>query len=280
MKAVESLAELFATRSEMGGSVGFVPTMGALHEGHQSLMRAASAQCEHVIVSIFVNPTQFGPSEDFEQYPRSREADLKACQQAGVEVVWFPAVEEMYPQNSQTVVEVKPLGRDFEGSARPGHFAGVATIVSKLFHAVSPHKAYFGQKDLQQLVLIQRMTADLLFPIEVVGVPTSREANGLARSSRNSYLDSAIRERAGEIYHGLQEVQRAHSRGERDPDALEQIFRFCLEQLPGAELERFDLIDPLFSRAYKEGELIERGFCTVAVRLAGVRLIDNIDLCS
>ena len=264
---------------EMKGVVGFVPTMGALHLGHQSLIEKARESCDHVVVSIYVNPTQFGPNEDFAEYPRTRQADLKRCEDAGADLVWFPSTEQMYPAGCMTVVQVKGLGERFEGASRPGHFVGVATVVTKLLNAVAPNKAYFGQKDLQQLLLIQQMVRDLHFGVEVVAVPTARESNGLARSSRNRYLSDAARARAGEIFGGLQAVQQAHASGLKEAASLRDLFDSYVQKIEGARLERFDLSDPFMEKSYREEECVESGYCSVAVELEGVRLIDNIALC-
>lgn len=279
LTVVESLSELREELERRSAGVGFVPTMGALHAGHRSLMERARAETEVVVVSIFVNPTQFAPGEDFERYPRTREADLELCREAGVDIAWLPRVGDLYPSGSQTWIEVEELGRRFEGESRPAHFRGVATVVGKLFNAVKPRKAYFGEKDLQQLFLIKRMVRDLLFDIEVVGVPTARERNGLARSSRNAYLSAEQREQAGMIFGSLLLVREAYRRGVREAAALEKVFVDSLSALE-AEIERFDLLDSQLRRVYREREEVEAGYCSVALRLGKVRLIDNIALCS
>lgn len=275
---VESLGDLRAAlkRDE---SVGFVPTMGALHPGHASLIERAAGECERVVVSIFVNPTQFAPGEDFEAYPRTRESDVALCEQAGAHLAWFPRVHDLYPEGAQTWVEVERLGSSFEGVSRPTHFRGVATVVTKLFHAVNPLRAYFGEKDLQQLHLIRQMVKDLLFDIEVVGVPTCREPSGLARSSRNSYLSELQREQAASIYRGLLAVKEVVRGGGATPETLQEIFEGELAKFEGARLERFDLFRPELSGVYESKEEVKRGYCSVAVRIGKVRLIDNIQLC-
>jgi pantoate--beta-alanine ligase len=279
MRTVEAVAECRSLRKDWSGPVGFVPTMGALHRGHASLMEKARDECEKVAVSIFVNPTQFGPGEDFQRYPRTREADLELCQAAGADLVWFPAVEELYPPGSETFVEVSQLGGRFEGRARPGHFRGVATVVSKLFHVVQPTRGYFGSKDLQQLFLIRKMVADLLIPVQIVGVPTARDSDGLALSSRNRYLDAPEREKAPLIYQGLKAVCQAHSQGVREPLVLEQVFHEKMSSWEEARVERFDLLSPELEKRYEKGDMVEEGFCAVAVRVGSVRLIDNMSLC-
>ena len=279
LKVLKSVSEIRRARAELHGKVGFVPTMGALHSGHASLVKRAKAECDAVVVSIFVNPTQFGPSDDFDQYPRTLEADLELCRSLGVAAVWVPTVEDMYPKGAQTFVELETLGSRFEGESRPGHFRGVATVVSKLFHVVKPDKAYFGEKDLQQLFVIKRLVEDLLFDLEVVGVPTAREESGLALSSRNSYLESEQRNQAKMIYESLQAVAEAHRNGRRVASELEELFKSRLSSLHGAEVERFDLFNPELSHRYQGEEAINAGYCAVVVRYGGVRLLDNISLC-
>lgn len=280
MIVCKTLTEVREARARLTGTVGFVPTMGALHRGHGSLMERAAVQCDSVACSIFVNPTQFGPSEDFSSYPRTLDDDLALCKEVGVDLVWTPGVEDIHLPGCQTEVRVTELGSRFEGEARPGHFLGVATVVAKLFGAVSPHRAYFGRKDLQQLFVIQNMVRDLLMPIEIVPVETARDERGLALSSRNSYLTESQRRKASAIYRGLQEVVKRHRQGERNVIPLEEAFREELLEMQGAQVERFDLFDSGLTRAFREGESVESGFCSVAVRYEGVRLIDNIELCS
>ena len=279
MILVETVQELRSCVSELRGSIGFVPTMGALHAGHQSLMVRAKEQTDHVVVSIFVNPSQFGPGEDFEQYPRDRESDLERCAAVGVALVWFPRLEEIYPPGCETIVELEHLGRHFEGEARPGHFRGVATVVSKLFNALGPQKAFFGLKDLQQFFLIKKMTRDLLWSIEILGVETARDEHGLALSSRNSYLDAEERLRAAALFRALSSLREHHSGGMKRAEELRALFCEELRDWEGASLERFDLLASDLSRSFEEGESVESGFCAVALRYRGVRLIDNIELC-
>lgn len=276
---VTSLGELRERRGLLEGTVGLVPTMGALHAGHVSLIARAKQECDHVVVSIFVNPTQFGPAEDFAEYPRTEVADTTLCREAGVSIVWFPAVDELYPPGAETVVSVAGLGGRFEGESRPGHFEGVATVVTKLFVAVQPDKAFFGQKDLQQLKLIETMTRDLLFTIDIVSVETARDPLGLALSSRNQYLSESQRQEACAIYRGLQAVALEYHGGRRSYEHLKRSFLNALKNMRGAEIERFDLFDPHLSKVFSKGESISSGYCSVAVRYGGVRLIDNIKLC-
>lgn len=279
LREVESLAELRTELEKRGRTIGFVPTMGALHRGHQALMERARQETDVVVVSIFVNPTQFGPGEDFDRYPRTREADLELCRQVNADLVWFPRVEELYPAGCQSWIEVQELGERFEGESRPGHFRGVATVVGKLFNAVKPSRAYFGEKDLQQLLLVRQMVRDLLFDLEVVGVPTAREASGLALSSRNSYLTSQERDQAALLYRSLLRVRDSHLSGVRQAKELKKVFLDSISGLE-CEIERLDLLHPRLERSYEGGEEVDAGYCSVALRFGKVRLIDNIALCS
>ena len=280
MKVVDTITALREQRLDLNGTVGFVPTMGALHLGHKSLLERARGECESVAASIYVNPTQFGPNEDFDSYPRTLESDLALCCSAGVDLVWLPQTNEMYPPGHETTVHLSELGESFEGASRPGHFQGVATVVTKLFLATQCHRAYFGEKDLQQLFVIKKMVRDLLFNVEIVGVPTSREENGLARSSRNEYLTGEEREKAGAIYSGLSLVKRLV----RDKTQTAQFLKaqFCQhinKMMPAAEVERCDFYDAQLGRAFEGSEAIaDSGYCAVAVKLGKVRLIDNIAL--
>lgn len=277
MRVVESLAELRQARRTLPPSTGFVPTMGALHQGHGQLLRTARELNRSVVVSIFVNPTQFGPGEDFERYPRTRASDLDLCREAGADLVWFPRVEDLYPQGHQTTVEVEPLGRLFEGESRPGHFRGVATVVTKLLLAVAPGQAFFGRKDLQQYCLVRRLVSDLLLEVEVVGVDTVREANGLALSSRNNYLSPEHREQAGFLYRALRSVQERYRQGERRVAALRSLFLDGVP-IPDQQVERCDFLAGDLSRAFADGDDFPGGYLSVAVPFHGVRLIDNVEL--
>lgn len=278
MRVVRTLEELREVRQRWSGEVGFVPTMGALHAGHQSLVLQARKECAKVVVSIFVNPTQFGPGEDLHSYPRREDADLELCRESGADLVWLPATDEIYPPASQTFVEVEEMGRRWEGASRPHHFRGVTTVVCKLFHAVMPTRAYFGEKDRQQLHVIKTMVADLLFPITVVAVSTARDPRGLALSSRNSYLSQEQQEQASAIFRALTSVALSFEVGDRELRRLEDVFRESLKALDGAEVERFDILTPDFRRAYEPEELLSEGLVCVAVRYAGVRLLDTIEL--
>ncbi len=249
-----TLSELRTARGELarkGGLVGFVPTMGYLHTGHLSLVEQARTECAAVVVSIFVNPAQFGPHEDLDAYPRNLPGDLDMLAQAGVDLVWTPTAAAMYPPGYQTWVTYDAPGGDvplvtapLEGSMRPGHFRGVATVVAKLFNAVQPDKAYFGQKDAQQVVAIQQMVRDLNFPLEIVVCPTRRERDGLAMSSRNSYLSPAERQAAGVLYRALSAARSAFDQGETNPARLREMMREVIAAEPLARLQYVSCAHP------------------------------------
>lgn len=276
MQIVYTLEELRAARLTLEPKVGFVPTMGYLHEGHLSLVRRARQECKSVVVSIFVNPTQFGPKEDLANYPRDLERDLRLLEPLGVDLVWAPTTEVMYPPGFQTWVEVEGLTRPLEGAARPGHFRGVTTVVAKLFNAVQPQVAYFGQKDAQQAVVIRRMTQDLNFPIEIVVCPTVREADGLAMSSRNVYLDPSQRQAATVLYRALSAARAAYDGGERQAERLRQIMRQVLASEPLAQVQYVSCAD------YETLEELEqvrgKALLSLAVFIGKTRLIDNFVL--
>src|SRR5512135_3811040 len=225
MMIVSTLEELRLAIPLLDRPLGLVPTMGYLHEGHLSLARQARKDCNSVAVSIFVNPAQFGPNEDLSKYPRDLKRDLQMLESVGVDLVWTPTPEIMYPAGFQTWVEVQEVSKGLEGAQRPGHFRGVTTVVAKLFNAIRPDKAYFGQKDAQQAAVIRQMTADLNFPIEIVVCPIVREADGLAMSSRNVYLDPAQRQAATVLYRALNAARAAYESGERDAGRLRQIMQ-------------------------------------------------------
>jgi pantoate--beta-alanine ligase len=269
----EARHELDAARAH-GLVVGFVPTMGYLHDGHASLMRAARAECGFVVATIFVNPLQFGPGEDLASYPRDLERDRSLAEDAGVDLLVVPSVEEMYPRPILTTVAVSRISATLEGTARPGHFDGVATVVAKLFGIVGPCRAYFGEKDFQQLAVVRRMAADLSMPVEVVGCPTVREHDGLAMSSRNVYLTPDERRAAPVVHRGLQAGRATIEAGERDPVAVRRTMRDVIEAEPLASLDYVEVVeagsfavpDPL------AGELR----LLAAVRFGKARLIDNV----
>jgi pantoate--beta-alanine ligase len=270
------LPELRAARLALPGVFGLVPTMGFLHEGHLSLVRRARQDCGHVGVSIFVNPTQFGPNEDLARYPRDMERDLRLLEDEGVDLVWSPSPEIVYPSGFQTWVTVEEVSKPLEGAQRPGHFRGVATVVAKLFNAFTPDRAYFGQKDAQQVAVIRQMARDLNFPLEVVVCPTVREPDGLALSSRNAYLGPDERRAAPVLYRALCAAQAAFERGERDAQALRRVMQDALAAEPLARPDYVSVADP---DALEELEQVQEGaLLSMAVRIGGTRLIDNLVL--
>ena len=256
--------------------IGFVPTMGALHEGHLSLVRAAKARCDVVAASIFVNPTQFGPNEDFSKYPRTFDRDLELLEKEGVDAVFAPAVVVMYPAGAITYVTVESLSERLCGKSRPGHFRGVTTVVSKLFNIVEPDVAFFGQKDAAQVAIIRRMVRDLNIPVEIAVCPIVREADGLAMSSRNAYLDPQQRKAALALHHSLQEVQQAFASGERNAHRLVEIGRQAFTREPSVCLDYLEIVD---RDSLHPLEKIE-GSALVAVAgfVGTTRLIDNFVL--
>jgi pantoate--beta-alanine ligase len=261
-----------AWRAE-GKRVGFVPTMGALHEGHLSLVEAARKECDAVAVSIFVNPTQFGPSEDLAQYPRTLEADLGLLAKVGVESVFAPSVEAMYPAGYSTFVEPPQVAVPLEGHCRPGHFRGVCTVVLKLFQIVPADRAYFGQKDFQQSLVVRRMARDLDLPLEIVVCPTIREADGLALSSRNRYLSPAERRQALAIARALRAGSEEMARGERSAAALRSMMRDILH---GAGIERIDYVAIADPETLDEVATLKRpAMALIACHVGTTRLIDN-----
>lgn len=267
---MQSLAE--QTRLS-GQSVGLVPTMGFFHEGHLELMRVAGTLADRVVVSLFVNPTQFGENEDLAGYPRDLERDLAGAERAGVDVLFLPSVEEMYPEGFQTTVHVDRLTRGLCGPFRPGHFDGVATVVAKLFHIVKPHVAVFGQKDYQQLAVISRMVQDLDMDVEIVGAPTVREADGLAMSSRNRYLSPEEREAALCLSESLDLAQRLAGAGERDAGAIRSAVEAHIQRAPFTRIEYVRLCHP---DTLEELETIEQeALLALAVFVGKARLIDN-----
>jgi pantoate--beta-alanine ligase len=274
MKVVESLGDLRMVRSGFGQAVGLVPTMGYLHEGHLSLVRRARTECAQVIVSIYVNPTQFGPTEDLSTYPRDLERDLKLLETEGVDLVWTPNDAIMYPRGYQTWVEVEEVTKPLEGALRVGHFRGVATVVSKLFNAVQPQKAYFGQKDAQQAAVIRRMTSDLNFPIEIVICPTVREADGLAMSSRNVYLNPEERKSAAVLSKGLYKALTAFKNGEVEASRLRKVVLDTLASEPRVYVQYVSCADP-DSLQELEGR-VNRALLSLAASVGKTRLIDNV----
>jgi pantoate--beta-alanine ligase len=279
MRHVTTIAEVreaLAPARRAGQRIGFVPTMGYLHEGHLALVEAARRDNDLVVVSIFVNPLQFGPKEDFDRYPRDIERDLRMLQAAGCDLVFTPSVEEMYPRPMVTRVVQPELSQRLCGRSRPGHFDGVTTVVSKLLHIVGPDRAYFGQKDGQQVVLVRRMVEDLNFPVEIITVPTVREPDGLAKSSRNVYLTPEERQHATVLYRALQAARRQIEEGERSAARVAEIMRATIEaeplvRLDYAEVVSADTLEPMT-------ELSGRVMLAVAAYVGKARLIDNEQL--
>jgi pantoate--beta-alanine ligase len=274
MKVVHSLPELRPARAGLPGLLGFVPTMGYLHEGHLSLVRRAKSECASVVVSIFVNPAQFGPNEDLTSYPVDLERDQAVLEREAVDLVWIPTREQMYPEGFQTWVTVEELIRPLEGEHRPGHFRGVATVVAKLLNAIQPDRAYFGQKDAQQLAVVRRMAQDLDFGVEVVACPTMREADGLAMSSRNARLNPKERQAAAVLYRALSAAQQDYAGGERQADALRRSMAKVLQDEPLARIQYVSVADPE-TLAELQGE-VGRGLLSMAVFVGKTRLIDNV----
>jgi pantoate--beta-alanine ligase len=270
---VASLRRWVEAERSAGRRVALVPTMGALHEGHLSLVRIARQRADSVVVSIFVNPTQFGPGEDFDQYPRDLDSDAGLLAEEGVDVVFAPSAADMYPQGDATRVRVERLTEGLCGRSRPGHFEGVTTVVARLFNAVRPHVAVFGEKDYQQLAAIRRMARDLLFDVEVVGGPTVREADGLAMSSRNAYLAPAARLQATALQDALGEARRRVASGETDARSLLEAVRRRIAKEPLAELDYAELRDA--DSLESVDRVGRRSVLALAVRFEGARLIDN-----
>jgi pantoate--beta-alanine ligase len=258
-----------------GHTLAFVPTMGFLHEGHATLMREGRKRADRLVVSIFVNPTQFGPNEDLDKYPRDWERDHAICEAENVDAIFYPAAAEMYPPGAQTWVTVEEVSKDHCGTSRPGHFRGVATVVTKLFLAVKPHVALFGEKDYQQLAVIRQMVRDLNFDLEIVGVPTVREADGLAMSSRNKYLSSEERANALAIAKSMQEAQAALAAGERNAQTLIQKIESRL-QTAGFQVDYIHLVDATTLQRIDVVE--ERAVLLIAAKIGATRLIDNATL--
>ena len=278
MRVIRSIQEMYklseSARKE-GKIIGFVPTMGYLHEGHLSLIRIARKRCDLLVVSIFVNPTQFGPNEDLNSYPRDFERDSKLCEKEGVDVIFAPSAEEMYPDGYSTWVEVKGTVTEVLcGAFRPGHFRGVTTVVAKLFNIVQPHFAVFGQKDAQQLVVIKKMTRELNFPVEIVAAPTVREKDGLAMSSRNEYLNENERKVAPKIYQSLILAKNMLLRGERDTEKIKNEMRKFLESAKLIKVQYIDIVDADTLEPLKNAR--GRVMVALAAFLGKARLIDNI----
>ncbi|MGZ6989380.1 MAG: pantoate--beta-alanine ligase [Thermoanaerobaculia bacterium] len=276
MRVFTAISDVRAFRDSLRGTLGLVPTMGALHAGHLSLVTRARSENENLAVSIFVNPAQFGPAEDLAAYPRALESDLALLASLGVDVVWAPSTGDVYPPGFQTWITVDDVSTPLEGARRPGHFRGVATVVAKLFHVFEPDRAYFVQKDAQQVAVIRRMVRDLSFPVNVVVCPTVREKDGLALSSRNVYLSTEERRAAPVIHRALEAARAAIEAGERDANRLRAILSETLSAEPLARPDYCSVADAL---TLAELERVEgAALVSVAVRIGKTRLIDNVVL--
>ena len=276
MQVVETIAEMKKVRRELAGSVGLVPTMGYLHEGHLSLVRRARAENDTVVVSIFVNPTQFGPSDDFARYPRDPERDFALLRKGSTDFVFMPPVVEMYPDGYSTYVEVGGVTERLEGAKRPGHFRGVTTVVAKLFDIVEPTRAYFGQKDAQQLVVIKKMATDLNMNLEVIGCPTVREPDGLAMSSRNTYLNSEEHRAGLVLFKSLALAQELWSGGERSAERIRHQMTALIHKEPLAEIDYVSVADP--ASLEELAQVTGPALVSLAVKVGTTRLIDNVVL--
>ncbi|MFZ0912811.1 MAG: pantoate--beta-alanine ligase [Candidatus Korobacteraceae bacterium] len=277
MKRIATIAEMKAACRRVtrnGKTLGLVPTMGALHEGHLSLVRASKARCDVTAVSIFVNPLQFGPAEDLGKYPRTMERDTALLEQLGADLLFTPAVEEMYPPRAQTYVLVEDLSNKLDGASRPGHFRGVATVVAKLFEIVRPDLAFFGQKDAAQVAVLRKLVNDLDMDVEIVVCPIVREKDGLAMSSRNAYLTSEQRQQALVLYRSLLRVQAAVDRGERDSAKLIEIGKQVIAQEAGVKLDYFAIVD--LDTLDPVADVSHCALVAVAAYIGSTRLIDNI----
>ena len=275
MQVLTTLAEVRAARQRWP-ELGFVPTMGYLHAGHISLVERARAECGAVIASIFVNPTQFGPNEDLDRYPRDPEGDLARLRAAGADLVFLPTPEIIYPAGFSASIDLGPVTRRLEGAVRPHHFAGVATVVTKLFNIVQPTRAYFGQKDAQQCVVIRKLVRDLDLPVEIVVGDTVREADGLALSSRNSYLTQAQRAEAPVLHRALTAARMAYAAGERDAEVLRRTVRALLGEALAPATDYVSVADP---DTLEELDVVTGGaLVSLAVRFGATRLIDNVVL--
>ena len=279
MKIIESIQEMKETSQALraeGKKIAFVPTMGYLHHGHLSLLKKGREVGDLLVTSIFVNPAQFAKGEDLERYPRDFERDKKMCEDESVDILFVPNAREIYPDGYQTYVEVEGVTKNLCGASRPGHFRGVATVVTKLFNIVRPHYAIFGEKDFQQLVTIKRLVKDLNMDIDVIGMPIVREADGLAMSSRNSYLNQKEREAAGGLYRGLKLAKDLFDKGERSAALILNEAKRVVEIEPLTEIEYVKLVD---IGTMKDVDMVEdEALLAIAVRIGKTRLIDNIVL--
>jgi len=276
MQVVGTIPEIRTLRQQLSGSVGFVPTMGYLHKGHLALVKQARIENSAVIVSIYVNPTQFGPREDFGAYPRELNRDLESLQKEGVDIVFVPSDDEMYPPEFSSWVDVEKVTERLEGASRPGHFRGVATVVAKLFNIVQPTRAYFGQKDAQQAAVIKRMVADLNLGMEIVVVSTVRESDGLAMSSRNVYLSPEERQAATILFRALTLARQLRQGGEKDAEKIRRQMASLIKKEPLAQIDYVSIAD---AGTLEELDLVDRpALASLAVKVGKTRLIDNIPL--
>ncbi len=276
MEIIETVSEMQMMSDAFraaGQTIAFVPTMGFLHEGHLELMRVAKQNSDKLIVSIFVNPTQFGPNEDYEQYPKDTEGDLEKARGVGVDVAFMPTAKEMYPEGAQTKIRVERVTDHLCGLSRPGHFDGVTTVVAKLFNATKPHIAVFGQKDYQQLQVVSRMVIDLNMDIQIVGVPTVREPDGLAMSSRNSYLSPEERKSALSLKKSLELADKMFQEGERDAKVIKKAIESLIQGYPFTNIDYVSICNP--DTLEEIGTLEEESLLALAVRVGATRLIDN-----
>jgi len=277
MKTITTIKEIKAILKQernKGKTIGLVPTMGCFHEGHLSLMRKARENCDVVVTSIFVNPTQFGPSEDFEAYPKDLKNDSKMAEEVGADYLFLPSVEEMYPGECLAYVDVEKIAKVLCGANRPGHFKGVATVVSKLFNITQPDFAYFGEKDYQQLVVIKKMVKDLNFDVQIVGIPTVREEDGLAMSSRNKYLEPKEREAALVLNKSLNLALEMVKNGEKDSIVIKKAIKRLIKKEPLVNLEYISICDNIYLQELSGIE--ENVLIALAARVGKARLIDNV----
>jgi len=276
MQVINTIAEMRKLRRQLSEPVGFVPTMGYFHEGHLSLVRQARKENPTVVVSIFVNPTQFGPGEDFQDYPRDLNRDLELLEREKVDIVFVPSEEEMYPRDFNSWVDVEKVTERLEGASRSGHFRGVATICAKLFNIIQPTRAYFGQKDAQQAIVIKKMVADLNMNLEIVVVPTVRESNGLAMSSRNTYLNPEERQAATVLFKALSLARELWHGGEKDADKIRHQMTSLIQKEPLAKIDYVSIAD---AETMEELKKIDRpAIVFLAIRIGKTRLIDNVIL--
>lgn len=275
-KTIPELRTLLAEARHAGQTIGLVPTMGALHEGHLSLVRAAKAHTDFVVVSLFVNPLQFGPTEDLAKYPRDLERDRRLLESEGIHVLFAPTVEEMYPAGAVTYVTVEGLSQRLDGVSRPGHFRGVTTVVAKLFHMVGPDRAFFGQKDAAQHAVLRKMVRDLNFPLEIVVCPIVREPDGLALSSRNAYLSPIERQQALILSRTLQQIQQPFANGERDASKLIAAGQSLFATEPSARLDYLAVVDP--DTLEPVTRITQPALVAIAAWVGATRLIDNVVL--